>query len=480
MKRFRPLAALMAIAWLPPANGAPNILLILADDMGVEALSVYGVGQTSAPSTATIDSLAENGVLFRNFWSQPVCSPTRATIMTGRYGFRTGVGRPIAPHVDGGGSGPLPPPPARPADAPWEPPGMGRNPGNPVSRGLPATEFMLPMALAAGADNAYRAAAIGKWHMADRDNGWLEHPRNAGIDFFSVIMHGEDSYFAWRKNLNGEIVPATVHSAIDQTDTAIEWIAERGNEPWFMWLSYILPHTPLHLPPAELLQSDFSDLSPTQDTSENPIRYFHAMVEAMDSEIGRVLESMPSEIRDNTYVIFIGDNGTTNSSVVAPFERGRAKGTVYQGGVNVPLIVSGPGVERGATSQALVNSVDLFATVLDMAEIDVEAVMPDDVTIDAVSIVPYLVDPAIPSIRDWVYVDVFSGSFLGIEDANYAMRNARYKLLRHEGRHEFFDLSGDPFERDNLLERELAPEQRSQYEDLLRRIQDLRASGRRP
>ncbi|MGI9257575.1 MAG: sulfatase-like hydrolase/transferase, partial [Gammaproteobacteria bacterium] len=173
MKRFWSLALLTAFIAGQTADAAPNILLILADDMGVEALSVYGVGKTTAPSTATIDSLAEEGVLFRNFWSQPVCSPTRATVMTGRYGFRTGVGRPIAPHVDGGGSGPLPPPPAKPAGAPWEPPGMGRNPGNPVSRGLPASEFMLPMALDAGSDIAYRTAAIGKWHLADPDNGWL-------------------------------------------------------------------------------------------------------------------------------------------------------------------------------------------------------------------------------------------------------------------------------------------------------------------
>ena len=490
MKRFRPLALLTALIAGQSAYAAPNILLILADDMGVEALSVYGVGEMTTPSTATIDSLAENGVLFRNFWSQPVCSPTRATIMTGRYGFRTGVGRPIAPHVDGGGSGPLPPPPAKPSEAPWEPPGMGRNPGNPVSQGLPTSEFMLPTALNAGSSNAYRTAAIGKWHLADRNNGWLNHPRNAGIDFYSAIMHGEDSYFAWRKNLNGEIVPTTEHSAVDQTDTAIEWIAEQGEEPWFMWLSYILPHTPLHSPPTELLQSDFSDLSPTQDTSENPIRYFHAMIEAMDSEIGRVLDSMTADVRANTYVIFIGDNGTTNSSVVAPFTRGRAKGTVYQGGVNVPLIVSGPSVAAGAISEALVNSVDLFTTVLDMAEIDVDEVVPNAVTIDSVSIVPYLSDPTLPSIREWVYADVFSGSFLGVEDANYAIRNGRYKLIRRDGVIEFYDLLSDPYEHTNLFNPNpiglvppsggIDPHEREQLDRLQDQVDALRASAGLP
>lgn len=475
MRRLCTLATLIWAGATSQATAEPNVLLILADDMGVEALSVYGVGE-SAPTTTTIDALARDGVLFRNFWSQPVCSPTRATIMTGRYGFRTGVGRPIAPAVDGGASGPLPAPPAKPASAPWEPPGRPRNAGNPVSRGLPSTEFMLPMALDAGTDNAYRTAAIGKWHLADRDNGWLQHPKNAGIDFYSVIMHGEDSYFAWRKVLNGEVVGTTVHSAIDQADTAIEWIGKQGDEPWFMWLSFILPHTPLHLPPTGLLQSDYSDLSPTQDTSENPIRYFHAMIEAMDKEIGRILDSMAPGVRENTYVIFIGDNGTTNSSVIPPFEPGRAKGTIYQGGVNVPLIVSGPGVDRGAVSDALVNSTDLYSTILEMAEVTIDEVVPDGVILDSVSIVPYLSDPMSQSRRDWVYADVFSGSFLGIEDANYAMRNDRYKLLRHEGREEFYDLERDPYEHQDLLEGTLSAEEREQYEFLRTQTQVLRDS----
>ncbi|MEE8544031.1 MAG: sulfatase-like hydrolase/transferase [Gammaproteobacteria bacterium] len=475
MRRLWTLAALVWAGAVNQATAAPNILLILADDMGVETLSVYGLGET-APTTATIDALARDGVLFRNFWSQPVCSPTRATIMTGRYGFRTGVGRPIAPAVDGGGSGPLPPPPVKPASAPWEPAGMGRNPGNPVSRGLPSTEFMLPMALNAGTDDRYRTAAIGKWHLADPDNGWLQHPKNSGIDFYSVIMHGEDSYFAWRKVLNGEVVGTTTHSAIDQAETAIEWIGEQGDEPWFMWLSFILPHTPLHLPPTELLQSDYSDLSPTQNTSENPIRYFHAMIEAMDTEIGRVLDSMAPSVRENTYVVFIGDNGTTNSSVIPPFEPGRAKGTIYQGGLNVPLIVSGPGVAPGAVSESLVNSTDLFSTILEIAEVNVDEVIPDGVTLDSVSIVPYLSSPESPSRRDWVYADVFSGSFLGVANANYAMRNDRYKLLRHDGSEEFYDLDHDPYEHENLLERTMSVEEQAQYESLRDQIQALRES----
>lgn len=457
------------------AISAPNVLLILADDMGVEALSVYGLGET-APKTAALEQIANEGVVFRNFWSQPVCSPTRSTIMTGRYGFRTGVGRPVAPHADGGGSGPLPPPLAKPAGAPFETTGMGRRVENPVSRGLRMDEFMLPQALDAGSGGAYRAAAIGKWHMADADNGWLDHPRHAGIDFYSAIMHGEDSYFTWRKNLNGEVQLMTNYGAIDRTNTAIEWIEEQGDEPWFMWLSFILPHTPLHLPPRELLQSDYSDLDPSANTNENPLRYFHAMIEAMDTSIGRVLDSMAPDVRDNTYVIFIGDNGTGSGSVAPPFRSGRAKGTVYQGGVNVPLIVSGPDVEEGAVSEALVNSVDLYATILDMTEVDSAEAVPSRVKQDTVSFFPYLANPAMASLRDWVYADVFSGSFAGLADANYTIRGERYKYLRHAGTEEFYDLLEDPYEHVNLLDGRLTAEQEAQLGLLKDQFAALRAS----
>jgi len=469
------IIALVFAIWSQQALSAPNVLLILADDMGVEALSVYGLGKT-APKTAALEAIAEEGVVFKNFWSQPVCSPTRSTIMTGRYGFRTGVGRPIAPAADGGGSGPLPPALAKPAGAPYEVSGMGRRVESPISRGLRPDEFMFPMALEAGTGDAYRTAAIGKWHMADKDNGWLDHPRRAGIDFYSVIMHGEDSYFTWRKNLNGEVIRETRYGLLDRTDTAIDWIEEQGAEPWFMWLSYILPHTPVHLPPQDLLQSDYSDLSSTADTADNPIRYFHAMIEAMDTSIGRVLDSMAPEVRENTYVVFIGDNGTGGGSITEPFQSNRAKGTVYQGGVNVPLIVSGPGVVEGGVSEALINSVDLYATMLEMAEADVAEAVPSRVNQDSVSFFPYLARPDTPSMRDWVYADVFSGSFEGLADANYTIRNERFKLLRHAGNEELYDLGVDPYEHVNLLAGRLSAEQQAQYRLLSDQFEALRAS----
>ena len=112
---------------------------------------------------------------------------------------------------------------------------------------------------------------------------------------------------------------------------------------------FTLPYTPLHLPPEELWQSDHSELDPAADPAENPLPYFHAMIEAMDSEIGRLLASIDPAVLDNTYVIFLGDNGTPGATVTEPFRPGRAKASVYQGGVNVPLIVKGPRAASGYT-----------------------------------------------------------------------------------------------------------------------------------
>ena len=240
-------------------------------------------------------------------------------------------------------------------------------------------------------------------------------------------------------------------------------------------VAFNLPHTPLHLPPADLLNSDYSALDPKADPSDDPIPYFRAMLEAMDSQIEKILNSLSEQERANTYVIFMGDNGSTRNTITEPFRSTGSKGTIYQGGVNVPLIVSGPGVKQGV-SKALVNSTDLFSTIIELAGIDADKALPKNLSLDSTSIVPYLSDPAAKSIRQFVYADVFAGNFDGIEDANFALRNQRYKVLRHQGNIEFYDLQEDPYEQINLLKGELTPAERTEYESLSQQVADLRSS----
>ena len=138
-------------------------------------------------------------------------------------------------------------------------------------------------------------------------------------------------------------------------------------------------------------------------------------------------------------------------------------------------IVTGPGVQRGAVSDALVNSTDLFVTIMEMAGIDPEGTIPADVTHDSVSFLATLSDPA-ASPRDWVYADEFFGGFEGVETAGYAMRNEQYKLVRFNGVEEFYDLQADPYEHHNLLADKLSVEERSAYIALQTELENLRSS----
>ncbi|MYJ96487.1 MAG: sulfatase-like hydrolase/transferase [Proteobacteria bacterium] len=454
----------ITLGWIVTAHSTPNILLLIGDDMGVETVASYGVGE-NPPMTAHIDDLAGKGVRFTRFWAQPVCSPTRATIMTGRYGFRTGIGRPVT------NRGPLPEPPRIPD---WALPyvntetgggmGMGADGLQSLPRhGLGVDEYTLTHAFDANGHLGYSTAAIGKWHLADADNGWQDHATRIGFDYFNGgLTGGPESYFAWTEVVDGEVTGATGYAPTDKVDDAIAWIGARGDRPWFMWMGFNLPHTPLHTPPED-----------ARDGNSNS--QYGAMIEAMDTHIGRLLAAISPDVLENTYVLFLGDNGTQSGNVTAPFQNGRAKGTVYQGGVNVPFIVTGPGVERGAVSDALVNSTDLFVTIMEMAGIDPAETIPADVTHDSVSFLDTLSDPA-ASPREWIYADEFFGGFEGVETADYAMRDERYKLMRFDGVEEFYDLQADPYEHENLLAGALSAEERAAYGKLLAEIEKLRSS----
>ena len=151
-----------------------------------------------------------------------------------------------------------------------------------------------------------------------------------------------------------------------------------------------------------------------------------------------------------TTVIFVGDNGTSSGVTVPPFIPGHGKSTLYEGGINVPLIVSGPSVvEPGREVRAVANTVDLFATVLQLAGVDLEASLPPELPIDSISLVPYLLDSYQPPQRQFVLAENF------YEGGPYhvAARGERFKLiLRSEGEAELYDLLRDPFEENDLFE----------------------------
>jgi arylsulfatase A-like enzyme len=191
------------------------------------------------------------------------------------------------------------------------------------------------------------------------------------------------------------------------------------------------------------------------------------MIETFDTELGRLLDSIPKKVMDKTTVIVVGDNGTApdvSPSHLGPF---KVKNSVYEGGLRVPLIVNGPDVARpGREVHALVNTTDLFATVADLADVDLAGLtLP---TLDSVSLVPYLKTSAQAPLRETVFAERFgpNGSS-NPTDFQRAIRNARFKLIvRHRGPDELYDLSLDPFEDQPLPLGQLDPLQQANY-DLL-------------
>lgn len=406
---------------LGAAPSRDNVLLVIADDFGVDQSPCHAVGRSFAPMP-TLRALCARGVVFNQAWAAPTCSPTRAAIVTGRHGFRTGVGAQI----------------------------VGNN-----SAALPLTERTLPAVIQAAAPGSRTAACVGKWHLSNTMNGGADHPATAGFGHFAGLLNGQlPDYNSWPRTVDGVTATSTRYATSAQVDDALAWLsAQRG--PWLLWLAFNAPHAPFHLPPAAL--HSYDHLAGVA-LPQRPVEHYRAMIEAMDTELGRLLDAIPAEARARTWVVFVGDNGTPRMVVGDPVPATHAKDTLYQGGVHVPLVIAGPGVVApGRAVDALVHVVDLFPTILGWAGVDVAAARPDG-RIDGVSLAPYLLRADAAPQRRWVYTELFDVSAPSAQDGR-AIRDEAFKLLRFEdGRAELYDLRADPQESRNLLTAPLSAE----------------------
>lgn len=481
--RIASIVGLLLVGFLPAGTGLagesapsqPNILLLIGDDIGVEALASYGIGSDPA-RTPNLDALAAGGTQFANTWSQPACSPTRATLLTGRFGFRTGVGMPSGGE---GVDGPLlevpPPQDGSPREYKEDFSKVVRSvfpssinslrrkgkltPDAMRRSGLPPSEVGLPTALKNAAPE-YQTAAIGKWHLGDVRNGWLKHPQQAGFDYYSVLPGNVvPSYFSWQENDNGELGLRKGYTADAKLADAHAWIREQGKKPWFLWYAFNLPHTPFFVPQgSDLPQPDVL----TANELDNPQAYFDLMVEEMDRKIGELLDGMDQATRENTVVIFIGDNGSALTAIDPPFDPNRSKFSLYQGGIHVPLIIEGPGIRQGVTSSALANTTDIYATILDLASSSNHAVpVPED----SLSLAPLLTDADSVGPRRFAYADRLFAN-LGIEHGDFTIRDERYKLIQYDGRRELYDLASDAYEKNDLLLAKLSIQQQKALDEL--------------
>ncbi len=375
----------------PSSGKPPNIVVILLDDFGRDKVGAYAA-HPAPPPTPNIDALAVRGLRFNNAYSSPTCSPSRSAILTGRLPSRTGIGNAIPP-----------------LDTDYD---------------LPQEEVTIPEAFRA-ADRGYTSVVVGKWHLGtmDRPDPGL-HPLQQGFDHhwgpyanpknsISDISETLD-YTYWEKNVDGVLSFETTYLTTDTTNDAIHHL-ETMEPPWFLYVAYNAPHGPFHTPPAELFSGDLG-ASPSDEEQ------YDAMVQALDTELGRLFAAIP----DDTTIILAGDNGTPTEATANPWDSTRAKGTLYEGGVNIPFIVASPLVtDPGGTRDALVHLTDVFSTALDLADAD-----PGPQPLDGQSLVPILSDPSYEG-RTYLYAEAFSENGAPPYDVHDRMiRDAQYKYMR--------------------------------------------------
>ncbi|MEP3214960.1 MAG: sulfatase-like hydrolase/transferase, partial [Luteolibacter sp.] len=317
-----------------------SILLLILDDWGVDSSPLDNAATAGAtfPKMPNLEALAARGIRFTNAYAQPTCAPTRASIITGRFAFRHGIGTP-----------------------------EGAN--------LPAAELTLPEFFTA-TKSPYALASFGKWHLGGGDNGPAE--LGGWPHFAGILRGGVDDYYDWTKTTDGVTQKSTTYTTTDQVDDTLTFIKSNSGKPWFAWVGFNAPHTPFHNPPENLHTQGKDPLGKSNRTA------YEAALETLDSEIGRLLASVDLE---NTHIILIGDNGTPGQVVQAPFSRTHAKGSLFQGGIHVPLVIASPDISAPGTITEPTHCVDLFATILEMAGIDPAAATNP---IDSRSLLPLL------------------------------------------------------------------------------------------
>jgi len=418
-----------------PMQAQRSVVLIIADDLSPDYFGFYP-DHGDTVDVPNIRSLLPGGVLFLKHNADPYCSATRSTLFTGRYAFRTGVGAVVAAG----------------------------------SKQLDSSEYTLAQCIRDAAPGIGRAQ-IGKWHLNNpMPQSNLKMPNFFGYEHYEGPFIGQlTSYTNWTKNTNGVNSTVTTYATTEQVNNAISWLHTQGNKPVFLWLAFNAPHSPYHLPPADL--HSYSSLSGTaQDIRAKPKEYFKAMVQAMDHEIGRLFDSLRSMNRlDSTDIIFIGDNGNTKQTAQNT-DTSRVKGSIYDYGTRVPMIISGPSVVRpGRTSDALVQTVDLFATIPDL--FGLKSKLPSGLITDSRSLLPLVQDRA-DSIRPWSFSEVFQTP-ASAQDGK-CIKDRHYKLMHFDdGHEEFYKLSTDPAEQNNLLNTTLDLEAAKEYQYLCNEMKQL-------
>ena len=468
-----PTAPNHAVAWAqgpataPQDPRPPNIILIMADDLGFNDISLTGTG-VAGVKTPNIDAIGHDGVMFTNGYAgNATCAPSRAALMTGRYPTRFGYEfTPTDTRI-----------PAWFPTSLFRPDAMfARNIANtkttwehkpifdedaaskaaaPGAKGVPASEITIPEQLKT---RGYHTIHLGKWHLGEAKG---MRPEDQGFDESLGFIIGGQMYlpendpnvvnskqdfdpidkFLWANlpysvQFNGSPRFAPDRYMTDYlTDQAIAGIKANRNRPFFMYLAYNAPHTPL-----QALKSDYDALPQIKD---HRLRVYAAMVRALDRGVGRVMAELKAQRLDhNTLVMFSSDNGGAHyiglPEINRPFRGWKA--TFYEGGTHVPFMMRWPGqITAGSTVVAPISHFDIYAT----ASAAAGAPLPTDRTIDGVALMPFIKGTA----KGVPHQTLFwrSGNYRVVRDGDWKLQSLdlpRQDLL--------FDLKADPTERTDV------------------------------
>lgn len=398
-------------------NKPPNVIVIISDDQGYADVGFHGSNEIFTPN---IDRIAKNGVVFsEGYVSYAVCSPSRAGLITGRYQNRFGYSRNIL----------LAP--------------------NDSLMGLPLSEQTLPDVL----NNVdYKTKAIGKWHLGAHKS---LVPEKRGFDEFFGFLIGGHRYFPEDLTLNdltearrqmdgyitkiydnGKRINTKKYLTEELSDNAVKFIEDNSDNPFFLYLSYNAPHTPLQATTKDLERNKHIDIEKRQT--------YAAMVSSMDDGIGLILDKLEQKnIFENTIVFFFSDNGGVewyNFSDNGPL-RG-IKGDFFEGGIRVPFTMQWPNkIKPGTIYDKPIIALDIFATVASAAK--AEKYIKNE--IDGVNLIPYLSGNKSGLPHEYLY---WKNPDKDID----VIRDDRYKYLRIKNDEYIFDLKNDISEESNIID----------------------------
>ena len=452
-----PVAENQEIEWATADSGLkedkPNIILILADDLGFNDVSYYNGGAADGSLlTPHIDSLAEEGVAFLNgYAASPVCSPSRAAIMTGRYSSRYGFE--FTPY------------PAQAArimnllrkdgelatigleDVQWDEVGL-------TVGGLPNEEITIAEMLQ---DNGYYTAHIGKWHLGGFNDGM--RPNDQGFD--DSLMLNSSLYFP--KN-HPDIVNAKIDSAVEDmvwassqyaasfngsepfkpggyitdyyTDEAVKVIDNNKDRPFFLYLGHFAPHNPL-----QSLKKDYEKHSHMEN---HTLQVYAGMIEALDRSIGKIVSALEKNgLTENTLIIFSSDNGGAGyiglDDINKPYRGWKL--THFEGGMHIPFFAKWPAkIKKDMKYNKRIHHTDIFSTILGAANIE----PPKEITIDGVNLIPFLTNEKRGEPHETLYWK--NVTYQAIIHDNWKLMRSKYPKEKEY----LYNLEKDPYEQNNL------------------------------